>query len=191
MSTRASPCRWLPASCARPLPAPSTPRTGRTASRCCRRCRTGSRCEWRAAALTADRLTRFITELAAEVPEIDRFALVTAFREVLLNAMEHGAGFDPEQGRRRVGGADGNAPSSTTSRIRVRDSTRRPFAAVATDDDPISHLEEREAHRHPAGRLRLVADDEAGGRGALQRVRQRGHPGETPGQGARCRHGTR
>ena len=45
--------------------------------------------------VTADRLTRFIVELAAGLPDLDRNDLATAFREMLLNAMEHGAGFDP------------------------------------------------------------------------------------------------
>jgi anti-sigma regulatory factor (Ser/Thr protein kinase)/CheY-like chemotaxis protein len=49
--------------------------------------------------LTADRLVRFMTELQAGVVDDDRERdlLMTAFREVLLNAMEHGGGFDPEQ----------------------------------------------------------------------------------------------
>lgn len=47
--------------------------------------------------LTADRLTRFISEWRADVPSDERDLLMTAFREMLLNAMEHGAGFDPEK----------------------------------------------------------------------------------------------
>jgi anti-sigma regulatory factor (Ser/Thr protein kinase) len=47
--------------------------------------------------LTADRLVRFMTELRSDLPDPDRFTLLTAFREILLNAMEHGAGFDPEK----------------------------------------------------------------------------------------------
>ena len=47
--------------------------------------------------MTADRLTRFLTEFEATLPEQDRDLLMTAFREVLLNAMEHGAGFDSEK----------------------------------------------------------------------------------------------
>ena len=46
--------------------------------------------------LTADRLVRFMTELQSSIPA-DRDLLITAFREMLLNAMEHGAGFDPEK----------------------------------------------------------------------------------------------
>jgi anti-sigma regulatory factor (Ser/Thr protein kinase)/CheY-like chemotaxis protein len=47
--------------------------------------------------MTAERLVRFMTEFRADVPEDDRFLLMTAFREMLINCMEHGAGFDPEK----------------------------------------------------------------------------------------------
>ena len=47
--------------------------------------------------VTAERLTHFMDELAGDLPESDRYQLITAFREVLLNAMEHGAGFDPDK----------------------------------------------------------------------------------------------
>jgi anti-sigma regulatory factor (Ser/Thr protein kinase) len=48
--------------------------------------------------VTADRLTRFMSELqqSALVDE-ERDLLIVAFRELLLNAMEHGAGFDPHK----------------------------------------------------------------------------------------------
>jgi ActR/RegA family two-component response regulator/anti-sigma regulatory factor (Ser/Thr protein kinase) len=47
--------------------------------------------------LTADRLVRFITELQPATPNADRDLLMAAFRELLLNAMEYGAGFDAEK----------------------------------------------------------------------------------------------
>ena len=47
--------------------------------------------------INADRLTRFMSELESGMPEGERDLLVAAFRELLLNAMEHGAGFDPEK----------------------------------------------------------------------------------------------
>jgi anti-sigma regulatory factor (Ser/Thr protein kinase)/CheY-like chemotaxis protein len=47
--------------------------------------------------LTADRLVRFMTELQASAGHADRDRLIAAFRELLLNAMEHGAGFDPDK----------------------------------------------------------------------------------------------
>jgi anti-sigma regulatory factor (Ser/Thr protein kinase) len=47
--------------------------------------------------LTAERVTQFMRELAADQQDDQRENLVFAFREVLLNAMEHGTGFDPDQ----------------------------------------------------------------------------------------------
>ena len=42
--------------------------------------------------LTAERILRFIAELRTEVPQTDREGLLIAYREVLLAAIEHGAG---------------------------------------------------------------------------------------------------
>jgi anti-sigma regulatory factor (Ser/Thr protein kinase)/CheY-like chemotaxis protein len=47
--------------------------------------------------VSAERLVRFMTEYRSDVPEAERDLLMTAFREMLLNAMEHGAGFDSEK----------------------------------------------------------------------------------------------
>jgi anti-sigma regulatory factor (Ser/Thr protein kinase)/DNA-binding NarL/FixJ family response regulator len=47
--------------------------------------------------LTAERLVQFMREQRADLPEDERDRLMAAFREMLLNAMEHGAGFDPEK----------------------------------------------------------------------------------------------
>jgi anti-sigma regulatory factor (Ser/Thr protein kinase) len=47
--------------------------------------------------LTADRVVRFMTELQSAVPDETRDLLIAAFRELLINAMEHGAGFDSEK----------------------------------------------------------------------------------------------
>ena len=48
--------------------------------------------------LTAERLVRFITELqSSSLPSGERDLLLSAFREMLLNAMEHGAGFDSDK----------------------------------------------------------------------------------------------
>ena len=47
--------------------------------------------------LTADRLVQFMREHRSDMPEEERERLMSAFREMLLNAMEHGAGFDPEK----------------------------------------------------------------------------------------------
>src|SRR5262245_46053713 len=47
--------------------------------------------------LTAERLVRFMTEHESSLPEGDRDMMMVAFREMLVNAMEHGAGFNPEK----------------------------------------------------------------------------------------------
>jgi anti-sigma regulatory factor (Ser/Thr protein kinase)/ActR/RegA family two-component response regulator len=51
-----------------------------------------ARCDLR----TADRLLQFIHEIS-DLPEQERTAVGTAFRELLMNAIEHGAHFDPSQ----------------------------------------------------------------------------------------------
>jgi anti-sigma regulatory factor (Ser/Thr protein kinase)/ActR/RegA family two-component response regulator len=47
--------------------------------------------------LTAERLLTFAKELSIQLPEDTRQEMMTALREILLNAMEHGAAFNPEQ----------------------------------------------------------------------------------------------
>jgi anti-sigma regulatory factor (Ser/Thr protein kinase)/DNA-binding NarL/FixJ family response regulator len=47
--------------------------------------------------VSAERLIRFMTEYRSDLEEGPRADLMTAFREMLLNAMEHGARFDPEK----------------------------------------------------------------------------------------------
>jgi anti-sigma regulatory factor (Ser/Thr protein kinase) len=47
--------------------------------------------------VTGERLIRFVAELSRDLPESDKSSLMTAFRELLFNAMEHGAGFDPDK----------------------------------------------------------------------------------------------
>lgn len=45
---------------------------------------------------TADRLIQFLQEIS-DLPEPERDDVATAFREILLNAIEHGGNFDPQQ----------------------------------------------------------------------------------------------
>jgi DNA-binding response OmpR family regulator len=47
--------------------------------------------------ITAERIMTFAKEFNAQLPEKTRLDLVQGLREVLLNAMEHGAGYDPEK----------------------------------------------------------------------------------------------
>ena len=46
--------------------------------------------------LTANRLLQFFRE-ASGLPDAETEEVATAFREILLNAMEHGGKFDPSQ----------------------------------------------------------------------------------------------
>ena len=46
---------------------------------------------------TADRLLHFLRELRMDLPESERDTIATAFREILMNAIEHGGRSDPEQ----------------------------------------------------------------------------------------------
>ena len=46
--------------------------------------------------LTANRLVQFYRE-ASDLPDAETEEVAAAFREILLNAIEHGAGFDPSQ----------------------------------------------------------------------------------------------
>ena len=105
--------------------------------------------------VTADRLTRFVTELAGDVPELDRLALVTAFREVLLNAMEHGAGFDETK---VIEVAAIRTERTIVYYFKDPGPGFNPKAPglVATDADPLTHLERREASGIRAGGFGLL-----------------------------------
>jgi ActR/RegA family two-component response regulator len=46
-------------------------------------------------ALTAERLVEFLKEIQTRLPATPRDELMMAFREILMNAVEHGAGFRP------------------------------------------------------------------------------------------------
>lgn len=98
--------------------------------------------------LTAERLVQFMSELRSDLPDPERESLITAFREILLNAMEHGAGFDPElvvevsavrSDRAIVFYFRDPGPGFNRKSL--------PHAAISnTPENPIGHLEYREAH---------------------------------------------
>jgi len=46
---------------------------------------------------TADRIVQFVRELGMDLPAAEQERIATAFREILLNAIEHGGGSDPEK----------------------------------------------------------------------------------------------
>jgi anti-sigma regulatory factor (Ser/Thr protein kinase)/ActR/RegA family two-component response regulator len=94
---------------------------------------------------TADRLVQFLNEIA-DLPDPERNQVATAFREILLNAIEHGGRLDPNQyveieyvrARHMVTcHITDPGPGFTLDEI--------PHAAIANPaDDPIHHLALRE-----------------------------------------------
>lgn len=102
--------------------------------------------------VTADRVVAFMDQLHRrlfEAPEMDQ--LLVAFREILLNAIEHGAGFDPDKEVR--------VDAIRTRRaltFYVRDPGpgfgQDSLVHAATADDPLSHMRRRmEAGLRPGG----------------------------------------
>ncbi len=108
--------------------------------------------------LTAERLTTFMNELLANSPDQERFQLMTAFREILLNAMEHGAGFDPEKVVEVAAVRTGRAIVyffRDPGRGFRRDSL--PHAAISNPlDDPTKHMDFRTARGMRPGGFGLL-----------------------------------
>lgn len=109
---------------------------------------------------TADRITQFMKELPGELSEKDRRALSEAFREMLLNAIEHGGKLDPNEWVR-------------VSRIRTERAIlyhiKDPGEGFAREDlrhaalnnppeDPVAHVEYRNSlSMRPGGFGMLIA----------------------------------
>jgi CheY-like chemotaxis protein len=110
--------------------------------------------------VTAERLVHFMSEYRRDLPEDDRDNLMAAFREMLMNAMEHGAGFDPEKVVNVTAIRTGRAivyhfrdPGSGFSRSQLERS-----ALSNSDADAIAHLARRaELGLRPGGFGILVA----------------------------------
>jgi anti-sigma regulatory factor (Ser/Thr protein kinase) len=110
--------------------------------------------------LTAERLITFAKELSAQIPEDTRQEIMQAFREILLNAMEHGAAFNPEQVVEVTG-----VRTARAMVFYVRDpgaGFRREsltHAAIANPAvDPTAHMEKRELEgMRPGGYGLLLA----------------------------------
>jgi anti-sigma regulatory factor (Ser/Thr protein kinase) len=110
--------------------------------------------------ITAERLMTFAKELSAQLPEDTREEMMQALREILLNAMEHGAAFNPEQVVEVTAVRTGRAMV-----FYVRDpgaGFRREsltHAAIANPaDDPAAHIVQREAEgMRPGGYGLLLA----------------------------------
>ena len=110
--------------------------------------------------ITAERLMTFAKELSSQLAEDAREEMILAFREILLNAMEHGAAFNPEQVVEVTAVRTGRAMV-----FYVRDpgaGFRREsltHAAIANpEDDPAAHVAQREAEgMRPGGYGLLLA----------------------------------
>jgi anti-sigma regulatory factor (Ser/Thr protein kinase) len=108
--------------------------------------------------VTAERLMSFAKEFAAQLPETARHEIMQALREILLNAMEHGAAFNPDQV------VEVNAiRTARTMTFRVRD----PGAGFRKDSithaaftkgcsDPTAHIPQREESGIRAGGYGLL-----------------------------------
>lgn len=103
--------------------------------------------------VTADRLVQFLREMKLDLSPEEREGISTAFREMLVNAMEHGGRFDPEQ-------------TVDVSYIRTKGSLvycisdpgsgfaldQLPHAAISNPDDaPSQHVLYRMEHGMRAG----------------------------------------
>jgi DNA-binding response OmpR family regulator len=102
---------------------------------------------------TANRLLQFYRE-ASDLPDAETEEVATAFREILINAMEHGAKFDPSQHvevsyvrTRRMVLCRVKDPGEGFSLEELQHS-----ALGNPDDDPFKHMETREAQgKRPGG----------------------------------------
>jgi anti-sigma regulatory factor (Ser/Thr protein kinase) len=110
--------------------------------------------------ITADRLLTFAKELSDQLPEDAKQDLLQALREILLNAMEHGTAFNPDQSI--------EVTAIRTARamvFRVRDpgagfrqESLSHAASANSSDDPTAHIRQREQEgMRPGGYGLLLA----------------------------------
>jgi len=131
----------------------------------------------------ADRLMQFLREIT-DLPEREGREAGMAFREVLLNAMEHGGNFDPDQ---YVEIAYVRTRKMVTCRVKDPGKgfslNELKHSAIANPEgDPLKHAVIREQQGMRPGRLWRSSGAQHGGRTSLQRARQRSAAGEIPGQ---------
>jgi len=108
--------------------------------------------------LTAERLMTFAKELSAQLPAGTREEMLWALREILLNAMEHGAAFNPEQVVEVTGV---RTARSMVFYVHDPGAGFRPesltHAAIANPaDDPAAHIALREQEGMRAGGFGLL-----------------------------------
>ena len=107
---------------------------------------------------TADRLVHFLSEMDSDLPVDERRAVGTAFREMLMNAIEHGGRFDPKEyveisylRSRRAVACRIKDPGAGFSMDEI------PHAAVANPfDSPLQHLTHRDAEGLRSGGYGLL-----------------------------------
>jgi anti-sigma regulatory factor (Ser/Thr protein kinase) len=108
--------------------------------------------------ITADRLLTFAKELSAQLPEDAKQDLLHALREILLNAMEHGTAFNPDQSI--------EVTAIRTARamvFRVRDpgagfrqESLSHAAYTNASEDPTAHIRKRQQEGMRAGGYGLL-----------------------------------
>lgn len=108
--------------------------------------------------VTAERLITFARELNAQLPDDTRQEILLALREILLNAMEHGAAFNPEQIVEVTGVRTGR---SLVFYVRdpgagFRRESLGHAASANPSDDPLTHIAEREEEGMRAGGYGLL-----------------------------------
>jgi anti-sigma regulatory factor (Ser/Thr protein kinase) len=97
----------------------------------------------------------FAREFAAQLPETARQEIMLALREILVNAMEHGAAFNPDQV------VEVNAiRTARTMTFRVRDPgagfRKEAITHAAQSDDPTAHIAQRHQEGMRAGGYGLL-----------------------------------
>jgi anti-sigma regulatory factor (Ser/Thr protein kinase) len=110
--------------------------------------------------ITAERLLTFAKELSARMPEDTREEMMQALREILMNAMEHGAAFNAEQVVEVTAVRTARAfvfyvrdPGSGFRRESLGDA-----AMAESSDDPAAHIVKREEEgMRPGGYGLLLA----------------------------------
>jgi anti-sigma regulatory factor (Ser/Thr protein kinase)/ActR/RegA family two-component response regulator len=107
--------------------------------------------------ITAERLLSFAKELSAQLPEDAKHDIIQALREILLNAMEHGAAFNPEQ---VVEVTAIRTARAMVFRVRDPGAGFRPesltHAASNSSSDPTAHIAHREQEGMRAGGYGLL-----------------------------------
>ncbi len=107
--------------------------------------------------ITAERLMSFAKELSNQLSDTAKHEIMQALREILLNAMEHGAAFNPDQVVEVTA-----VRTARTMTFRVRDPgagfRREAITHTASTDspDPTAHIVQREEEGIRAGGYGLL-----------------------------------